>query len=225
MSDISCKCFESVELLNKAVAALLRQHLEREYPGRHAVMLPGGRTPFDAYRLVADVTPVASSGLRIFLSDERLVPVTSAESNYGNMQFMFRALNLDEDRVIRPDPGLDPAASAGRYDGDLRKFINSGGVISLGLLGLGADGHTASLFRQDDLRRGTGRYAIPVVAPDGLNRISVTADLLAKIQQVVFVVAGPEKKAIVDKLIADPARVVAGCAVAGVRMKQLWFAM
>jgi len=225
MPDIGFHHFENISLLNKAVAALLKHHFEREYPALHAVMLSGGKTPLEAYRLVAGETCVASSGLRIFLSDERLVPITSAESNYGNMRFMMEALNLNENQLIRLDPELNPASSAERYDSDLRKFINNGGVIPLGLLGLGADGHTASLFCKDDLERAKGHYAIPVVAPNGMNRVSVTPDLLAKIRQIVFVAAGSDKKAVVDKLISDPSSVTAGLAVAGVKMKQLWFAL
>lgn len=204
---------------------MLKHHFEREYSRNHAVMLSGGKTPLAAYRLVADETCVASSGLRIFLSDERLVPITSAESNYGNLQFMIKTLNLNETQLIRLDPELNPVSSAERYDSDLRKFINNGGVISLGLLGLGYDGHTASLFCKDDLERGKGRYAIPVTAPNGMNRVSVTPDLLSKIQQLVFIAAGAEKKAMVDKLISHPSGVTAGLAVAGVKMKQVWFAL
>lgn len=225
MSDISFHHFENISLLNEAVAALLKHHFEREYPGNHAVMLSGGRTPLAAYRLVADETCVASSGLRIFLSDERLVPITSAESNYGNMQFMIKALNFGENQLVRLDPELNPVSSAERYDSDLRKFINNGGVISLGLLGLGPDGHTASLFSAEDLKRAKDRYAVPVVGPNGMKRVSVTPDLLAKIRQIVFVVAGSDKKAVVDKLIRQSSSVIAGLAVAGARMKQLWFAI
>jgi len=225
MSEISIHQFENISLLNEAVAALLKHHFEREYPALHAVMLSGGKTPLEAYHLVADGTCVASAGLRLFLGDERLVPITSAESNYGNMRFMFEALNLHGNQIIGVSPGLEPAMATERYDYDLRKFINSGGVIPLGLLGLGADGHTASLFCKEDLERGRGRYAISAVGPDGLKRVSVTPDLLSKIQQIVFIVSGPGKQAIVDKLINRPAGVVAGMAVAGVKMKQLWFAM
>jgi len=226
MPDISVHHYENVALLNKAVAALLKHHFEREYPGNHAVMLSGGKTPFEAYRLVADAKCIVSAGLRIFLSDERLVPITCAESNHGNMRFMFEALSLDENQVVGVNPELEPAMAAERYDIDLRKFINNGGVIPLGLLGLGADGHTASLFCKDDLARGKkGHYAIPVTAPNGVRRVSVTPDLLAKVRQIVFVVAGSDKKAIADKLISDPSAVIAGLAVAGVKMKQLWFAM
>jgi 6-phosphogluconolactonase len=225
MSDISFRRFESIAALNTAVAALLKHHFEREYPANHAVMLSGGKTPFEAYRLLADQKCVVSAGLRLFLSDERLVPITSTESNYGNMRFFIEALNLKENQLIRVNPELNSSLSAEQYDHALRKFINDGGVIPLGLLGLGADGHTASLFCREDLERGKGHYAIPVTAPNGLNRISVTPDLLSKIQQVVFFVTGPEKKEMVERLFNSPSTVIAGLAVAGAKMKQLWFAV
>ena len=224
MPDINIRRFENVSSLNTALAALLKHHFEREYPALHAVMLSGGNAPLPAYRLLAEDECVASAGLRIFLSDERLVPITSAGSNYGNMRFMIEALHLEKNNVMGIDPELEPALVAKRYDSDLRKFFNNGGVIPLGLLGLGAEGHTASLFCKEDLERGKGRYAIPVTAPNGLNRISVTPDLLSKIQQIIFVVAGPDKKAMADKLISNSSSVIAGLAVAGVKTKQLWFA-
>ena len=224
-NNINMRCFEDVLSLNRALAALLKHHFEGEYPANHAVMLSGGRTPFDAYHLVADEKCVVSEGFRLFLSDERLAPLDSPESNYGNMRFMMEALHIEEDQFIRVNPELEPALAAEHYDRGLRKFINNGGIIPLGLLGLGADGHTASLFCAEDLGRGNGRYAVPVVAPNGMNRVSVTPDLLAKIRQIIFVAAGPDKKSIVEKLSACPARVVAGLAVAGVKMKQIWFAM
>lgn len=225
MEPVNCRHFKDIPSLNAALAALLKHHFEREYPGKHAVMLAGGKTPFGAYRLVADEKCVASSGLHLFLSDERLVPATSAESNFGNMRFLFEGLNLHENQLIRVNPELELSLSAGEYDQALRKFINNGGVISLGLLGLGADGHTASLFCREDLERGQGRYAIPVTAPNGMSRVSVTPDMLSKIQQVVFLAVGAEKKAIVEKLSADPQGVIAGRATARIKMKQIWFAV
>lgn len=224
MSAITFRQFASITALNESVAALLKYNFELEYPAPHAVMLSGGNTPLEAYRLLARASCVVSPGLHLFFSDERLVPVASSVSNFGNLRPMLEALHLNENQVIRVQPELEPDQAADRYDTELRKFVNRGGRITLGLLGLGADGHTASLFNEKDLEHGRGRYAIVSIAPDGIRRVSVTVDLLSKIQQVVFVVAGDEKQAVVEKLTADPSGVVAGLAVAGVKRKQLWFA-
>jgi 6-phosphogluconolactonase/glucosamine-6-phosphate isomerase/deaminase len=224
MSKINIRQFESVSALNTAVAALLKHHIELDYPGTHAVMLSGGKTPFAAYRLLSGKSCVPSRKLRLFLSDERLVPETSCESNFGNMRFMFNDLGLNEKQLIRVNSALNPGDAAARYNLDLQSLVNKGGNISLGLLGLGPDGHTASLFSCKDLERAKGTYAVSVTAPDGMNRVSVTPRLISKIRQVVFVVSGEGKKAIVDKLISNPFGVIAGLAVAGVSMKDLWFA-
>lgn len=224
MFDIVFRRFESLSALDTAVAALLRHHFEREYPCHHAVMLAGGKTPFGAYRIVAGSKCVVSRGLRVFVSDERLVPITSPESNCGNMRFMFEALGLAESQIIGVSPDLQPELAAERYDRALRAFFNGGGIIPLGLLGLGADGHTASLFSREDLARGRGRYAIASAGPGGVRRVSVSVDMLARIQQVIFVAAGQDKEAIAGKLRNCPAKVTAGLAAAGIKMKQLWFA-
>jgi len=225
MSTITLRQFESVASLNESVAALLKHHIEQEYPFDHAVMLSGGNTPLEAYRLLAAQKCVVSGNLRLFLSDERLVPASSPASNYGNLLPLVESLRMNKDRFMRVRSELGPEQAAGQYDVDIRKFINGGGRIALGLLGLGKDGHTASLFRREDLERGKGRYAIASVAPDGVERVSVTPDLLSKIRQVIFVVSGQDKREMVEKFAAYPMQVTAGAAVAGVKSKQIWFAL
>jgi len=225
MSAITLRQFNNIGVLNEAVAALLKYQFEQEYPFKHAVMLSGGNTPLEAYRLLAGRDCVVSGKLRIFLSDERLVPEDSPASNLGNITGLFAPLNLEEGQVVRVRSELEPERAAAQYDADLRKLFNGGGRIMLGLLGLGKDGHTASLFCREDIERGRGRYAVATVAPDGVRRVSVTAALLAKIQQVIFVVSGPDKIEIAEKLASRPLQVTAGAAVAGVKARQIWFAV
>ncbi len=224
MSEIAFHQFDSVGALNEAVAALLKHQLETEYPCPHAVMLSGGKTPLEAYHLLAQKSCTVSFSARVLFSDERLVPSSSPESNYGNARFLMEALTLDDKQIIRVNADLNPKEAADDYDRSIRKFINGGGRISLGLLGLGADGHTAALFKRDDLELGRGRYAVATTAPDGRQRISVSPDLLAAVRRVIFVVSGVEKKAIVARLISCSPQTVAGLAVAGVGRKQVWFA-
>lgn len=225
MPGISFHNFENIAALNEAVTALLKHHFEREYPFPHAVMLSGGNTPLAAYSQIARAQCVASKSLRLLFSDERLVPLTSAASNFGNTRSMIEALHLRDDQVIRAQPELEPEQAAKHYETELRKFINSGGRFTLGLLGLGADGHTASLFSEKDLERARGRYVISSIAPDGVQRISVTPELLAKVRQIIFIVSGSAKKTVVDKLLNQPSQVIAGIAVANAQIKQLWFAV
>jgi 6-phosphogluconolactonase len=224
MSPIPLRRFKSISELNETVTALLKHNLEAECPFSHAVMLSGGQTPFGAYRRLAEKPCIVSSTVRLMFSDERLVPVSSADSNFGNSRFLVEALRLEDEQIICVNTGLKPEDAADDYERQLRKFLNSGGRITLGLLGLGADGHTASLFNAQDLGKAAGRYVVATVAPDGVNRVSVTPDLLNKIQQIIVVASGSQKKEIVQKIVSQPACILAGMALARVKRKQLWFA-
>lgn len=186
-------------------------------------MLSGGQTPLPAYRLLlAAPPPIVAETVNLFLSDERLVPPDSPESNQGRLADFFRALRVPEDRILRVPSTLAPAEAAQRYHRDLAALLGRGTRITLGLLGLGADGHTASLFTPDDLRRGAGRYAVVVPRPSGPARVSVTPELLARIEQIVFLVSGRDKDAAVEKLLRNPESLSAGLAVAGCRQVELW---
>jgi 6-phosphogluconolactonase/glucosamine-6-phosphate isomerase/deaminase len=96
--------------------------------------------------------------------------------------------------------------------------------IGLGLLGLGADGHTASLFGAADLERARGHLAIAVQRPDGMSAVSVTPELLAHVQDPLFVVAGGGKRDAIQALIAQDPQLTAWRAVQGCTGAQLWFA-
>ena len=88
--------------------------------------------------------------------------------------------------------------------------------------GLGADGHTASLFSAADLERARGQLAIAVQRPDGMSAVSVTPQLLAQIAEVVFVVAGGSKRAALAALTAQDRALTAWRAVEGCPRVELW---
>ncbi len=104
----------------------------------------------------------------------------------------------------------------------LAALLNSGVRIGLGLLGLGADGHTASLFGTPDLERARGRLAIPVQRPDGMSAVSVTPDFLARVEEPVFVVAGSGKQDALRALTAQDPKLTAWRAVQGCPQVELW---
>jgi len=187
-------------------------------------MLAGGQTPLEAYRLVAERRPQAGKGLHVLFSDERHVPADSMESNYGKARPLLAALGLPEDRVLRVHAELGLAEAAQRWDDDLTGFFQRGGTIPFGVLGLGADGHTASLFSREDVERGMGCYAIPVTPPTGPARISVTPRLLKKVGHLVFVVTGSGKTEVVERLLHQPDSLTAGLAVAGAPSVDLYYA-
>ena len=185
-------------------------------------MLSGGNTPLEAYRTLARSPVPASDSLLFLFSDERMVPSDSPDSNYHNAAPMIAALGIPGNHVIRVHTELGLSEAAQRYHDDLGKFLQKGGRITLGLLGLGADGHTASIFSKDDIDRCRARWATEVPRDDGPDRVTVTPELLKRIESVIFLVAGPEKADVAETLAREPETLPAGRAVAGVKDVQLW---
>jgi len=178
-----------------------------------AVMLSGGTTPLPAYRALGERGIVPAAQLRVLFSDERYVPATSPASNYHQSQPLLQALALPPERVLRVRTELPLAAAAADYAAQLDALLQTPGGVGLGLLGLGADGHTASLFSTADLERARGQLAIAVRRPDGMSGISVTPRFLAAVREPLFVVAGAGKEEAIRRLIARDSGLTAWAAV------------
>ena len=218
------KLFKDFVELEQAILILLRSRMRVGAAQPHAVILPGGRTPLAIYQALASEPVKISHWLRILVSDERHVPLDSPDSNFGMMRGMIHALGISETHVLRVHTEWPLEKAADRYDAALRGYLRKGGRIKLGLLGLGADGHTASLFSGSDILRGQGRYAVAVKRESGHNRISLTRDLLLKAEQIVFMATGVEKREVVHKMIQSPGSVPAGMAVEDMRNVEIWYA-
>jgi 6-phosphogluconolactonase len=191
-------------------------------PAGGAVMLSGGTTPLPAYRALGARPPPHAPGLAVLFSDDRYVPADSPSSNYHQSRPLLDALALPEARVLRVRTELALAEAAADYERRLDELIATGARVGLGLLGLGAEGHTASLFSAADLARARGHRAIPVQRPDGLSAVSVTPEFLAHVREPVFVAAGAGKHAAVEALLAGDPQLTAWAAVQGCAGVELW---
>ena len=208
-----------------ALDAALEQRLGQAISanGASAIMLSGGSTPLPAYRsLVRNPLP-HDDGLHVLFSDDRYVPSEADASNYHQARALLDALALPASSVARVRTELPLAEAAADYERQLAALLNSGVRIGLGLLGLGADGHTASLFGAADLERARGHLAIAVQRPDGMSAVSVTPELLARVQEPVFVVAGSGKRDAIQALIAQDPQLTAWRAVQGCAQVELWW--
>jgi 6-phosphogluconolactonase len=171
--------------------------------GRFVAVLSGGSTPLPLYRALAGRAELPWQRSWLFWGDERYVPLDDPESNAGAAFTAFLdAVPVPREQVF-PWPHLDtPEASAEAYAATLERVLGAALSFDLTLLGLGGDGHTASLFP------GTGAASRPgltqVVRPPGtaLTRLSLGAEVLSRSRVVAFLVQGEGKRSALEATLA-----------------------
>lgn len=181
--------------------------------GRFSVALAGGSTPKATYEMLAREYPEGNSkGLdwsktHFFFGDERTVPPDDEDSNYR----VAREALLDRVRpgsVHRMRGELDPARAAALYEEELREFFGGAPRFDLVLLGIGDDGHTASLFPSTSALDVQDRLVVEnPVEKLGTVRITLTVPAINAAQKVVFLVAGKGKAQALKEILegdADP---------------------
>lgn len=224
--QIDVRRFATRSELDTALADRLEQAIRATATqaggGPPVIMLSGGHTPLPAYREVARRRPPHSGALTVIYSDDRYVPADSEASNYHATRPLLDALALPESQVLRIRTELPLEEAARDYERRLRSLLDSGARIGLALLGIGPDGHTASLFRPEHLQQSRGHLAIAVQRPDGMQGISVTPDFLANVAEPLFAVAGSGKHDAIAAFIRQDPSLVALRAVAGCPRADLW---
>lgn len=187
-----------------------------EARGRFAVALAGGSTPRPLYERLAarpEATPWEST--EVFWGDERCVPPDHDDSNVRMArEALLDRVPVPDDRVHPvPTEEPDPEVAAALYERTLRRVLAPPGDaaprLDLVLLGLGPDGHTASLFPHastleiDDRLVAAVRASEPTMRPPVVDRITLTLPALDAARFVVFLVAGAEKAGAVTAVLAD----------------------
>ena len=163
------------------------------------VALAGGSTPAAAYRLAAALRP-DWSGAHVWFGDERVVPADDERSNYRLARESLLDLLTAQPAVHRVPTELGAEAAAASYDEEL-----AGVTLDLALLGIGPDGHTASLFPDAPALGERERRA--VAAEPGLEpfveRVTLTPPVFAATGLVVYLATGESKADAVRRAFAD----------------------
>jgi 6-phosphogluconolactonase len=176
--------------------------------GRFTVALSGGASPIPLFRSLAEKAPF--SGIQwgkahVFWADERCVPPDHGESNYRLARELFLDMLPPPGVVIHRIPGeLPPRDGARRYEEELARAFpgESVPVFDQIWLGLGSDGHTASLFPVCETQGSAGRTAIAVyVEKPGSHRVTLTLPVINNARHVVFLVTGAGKADIVTEIL------------------------
>jgi 6-phosphogluconolactonase len=191
---------EIVQLVNDAVKAR----------GRFTLALSGGATPRTLYNLLAteysDKIPWES--VHLFFGDERFVPQDDPESNFAMAYDALISKVPIQERNVHPVPtdAGSPEAAAQRYEGEIKGFLGED-TFDLVLLGMGEDGHTASLFPGDPVLEEGKRWVAAVEAPASYRtrqRVTMTLPLINRARKVFFLVAGEKKGEVLGTIIDRP---------------------
>jgi 6-phosphogluconolactonase len=180
--------------------------------GRARIAISGGSTPKTAFGLLADRSQpwrgrMPWDKLELFWVDERCVPPDDLESNYRmTREAMLDKVPLKPERVHRMEGELEPEAAASRYESVLRNSFRLEGAESprfdLVALGMGPDGHTASLFPHTEAVHETARLATANHVPQKDTwRITLTWPVINNASSVFFLIGGADKAEVVHEVM------------------------
>ena len=200
--------FQTPQALARAAAAHFVDRCQRavEQSNGFAVALSGGSTPRLLYELLADPHEpfrdrIAWKKCFFFFTDERHVPPDHPESNY-RMAYEALFSRVPKTHVIRMSGEKPAEVAAEEYEDVLWELYEEGPDLDLVLLGLGEDGHTASLFPGSSALEETERLVVaPWVEKLNAYRITLTLPVINEGQSVVFLVTGASKAEILREVI------------------------
>jgi 6-phosphogluconolactonase len=187
-----------------------------------AVALAGGSTPRRAYELLAgeeSKSRIDWSRVHLFFGDERMVAPDSADSNYHMVNdALISRVAIPAKNVHRINGETAPAKSAEAYEAELRSFFapSDWPRFDLILLGMGDDGHTASLFPGSAALQERSSWVVATQHPQtGQDRVTLTQPALNHASRLMFMVTGTGKAATLARVLRDgaandelPARII-----------------
>jgi len=203
-------------LARRAACQLVEMASEAaEANGRARIAVSGGSTPKAAFQLLADPEQpyrkrMPWEDLEFFWVDERTVPPDHPESNYRmTKEALLDHVPLHPQQIHRMEGELDPEAAAARYESELRNTFRLEGAetprFDLISLGMGDDGHTASLFPHTAAIHEMGRLVTANHVPQKNTwRITLTWPVINQARSVFFLMGGADKAERVHEVFMGP---------------------
>ena len=204
--------FQTTEALNAAAATLIVEiaHKSVDATGRFSIALSGGNTPEKLYELLA-LSPYNQqmpwTETYFFWGDERCVPLEDNRNNAQMAQLaLFNKIEIPPSNIHRIPVNLPPDRAALAYEKTIKDFFDEDAPrFDLILLGLGDNGHTASLFPGTAVLNEKSRGIRKVfVEEQNEFRITMTAPLINMAYHVLFLVTGENKAAILNTIFKGP---------------------
>jgi len=197
--------FSTPTLLSQAAAELVVRVVNEtlETQDRVALCLSGGSTPREFYSLLACepyCRQIPWDKVHIFWGDERYIPLSEPDNHYRMAMDLFLSkVQIPSKNIHRMAVEIsDPDEVAKQYESDLKIFFEVLGEsmpqFDLTFLGMGADGHTASLFPETTALEEDTRWVVSNFVPRrGLTRMTLTFQILNQSRNIVFLVSGSSK--------------------------------
>jgi len=215
---VEYRVFDQQESLVRATAQRLVDGIQRAVAARGAarIALSGGGTPKAVLALLADPAQpyraaVPWDRLWIFWVDERCVPPDHPDSNYGvARELLLSKVPLPPDHAIRIEGELDPEEAAARYESAMRGHFRlegaEGPVFDVLHLGMGDDGHTASLFPHTEALNEMLRLSVANHVPQQKQswRVTLTWPVINAASDVFFLIDGPAKADPLGRVLEGP---------------------
>lgn len=207
------KIFGTEEKLFKAAADLIVKLSEKSIAknSRFTIALSGGHTPKRLYELLAETSYARAINWKktfVFWSDERCVPQSSEDNNSHMASLaLLNNVRIPAENIFPVPVNFQPAKAAVSYEQMIRTFFKEKEpAFDLVLLGLGDDGHTASLFPGNIiLQEKTALVKEVFVEEKNTYRVTFTVPLINNAKNILFLVTGEDKSRIVRKVFLKPA--------------------
>jgi 6-phosphogluconolactonase len=179
--------------------------------GRFIVAFSGGHTPWTMLRALAD-EQVPWTGMHVVQVDERVAPAEDPDRNLCHLRESLLAhCPLPPEHVhAMPVESADLEAASKRYTATLREVAGSPAMLDLAHLGLGPDGHTASLVPGDPVLDVTDADVAPTGAYQGRRRMTLTYPMLNRSRRVLWLVTGSDKAEMLVRLATGDRSIPAG---------------
>ena len=198
--------YELAEKFAEELVIMINESAKQKIPV--SVVLSGGSTPELLYSVLGDhfSGSVSWDYVHLFWGDERCVPPDDHESNYGMTRTrLLNKINIPSANIHRIRGEVDPVEEADRYSQEISvntRKRNGLPLFDIVILGLGEDGHTASLFPSDKELFNSGKICEVATHPLTFRkRITITGKIINNADSVVFLVTGEKKSKIIENVI------------------------
>jgi len=211
MKKAELHIFKSPEDLADKLADLMMSWVDAQYGNTFHMAISGGKTPDLLFSILAKKYADSSLWQKIHFwwVDERMVPPSDPESNFGVAQkLLFSLISIPEENIHRMKGENAPEAEALSYSTQIQENVpqrNGWPVFDLILLGMGDDGHTASIFPdQMDLLHSSHICEVATQPQSGQKRVSLTGKVICSASKVCFLVTGSNKAERLSEIWNNP---------------------